>query len=46
MNAKQKRWIKSVVATAKTTDTKLPFQRGQRAAVSRRLRTAATRRAA
>ncbi|WP_169052675.1 hypothetical protein [Pseudooceanicola onchidii] len=46
MNAKQKRWIKSVVQTARTTEVKLPYQRGQRADVAARLRAAAKRRAA
>ncbi|MGB2203613.1 MAG: hypothetical protein ACPH5G_19950, partial [Pseudooceanicola atlanticus] len=46
MKAKQKRWIQSVVATAKTTDTKLPYQRGNRAAVAARLKQAAERKAA
>lgn len=38
MKTKQKRWIETLVATAKATDTKLPYQRGNRAAVARRLR--------
>ena len=38
MKAKQKRWIKSVVATARDTNVKLPYQRGNRAAVAERLR--------
>jgi hypothetical protein len=46
MTAKQKRGIKSVVETARTTETKLPYQRGQRMAVAERLRAAAKRRAA
>ena len=46
MKTKQKRWIQSVVATAKSTDTKLPYQRGNRAAVARRLRAEAKREAA
>jgi hypothetical protein len=46
MQAKQKRWIKSVVETARTTEAKLPFTRGQRAKVAKRLRAAAERRAA
>ena len=46
MNTKQKNWIKSVVATARTTETKLPYQRAQRAASAARLRAAALRRAA
>ncbi|EAQ05047.1 hypothetical protein OB2597_07175 [Pseudooceanicola batsensis HTCC2597] len=43
MKAKQKRWIQSVVATAKTTEVKLPSQRGNRDAVARRIRAAARR---
>ena len=46
MNAKQKRWIKSVVETAKATDVKLPYQRGQRATVAARLRDTAKSHAA
>lgn len=46
MKAKQQRWIKSLVETAKTTDTKLPYARGNRAAVAARLRADAPRRAA
>lgn len=46
MNTKQKRWIKTVVATARTTEVKLPYQRGNRAAVADRLRAAAKRHAA
>lgn len=43
MKAKQKRWIQSVVATAKTTTAQLPYQRGNRDTVARRLRAAARR---
>ena len=43
MKAKQKRWIQSVIATAKTTKTQLPYQRGNRATVASRLRAAARR---
>lgn len=46
MKAKQKRWIKSVVETARTTDAKLPYQRGQRSAVANRLRMTGKRNAA
>lgn len=46
MTKKQKNWIKSVVATAQATDVKLPYQRGQRAAVAERLRAKDKRRAA
>lgn len=46
MKAKQKRWIKSVVQTARTTDVPLPYQRGQRLRVADRLRAAAKRQAA
>lgn len=46
MTAKQKRWIKSVVETAKSTDVKLPYQRGERSAVATRLRASAKRHAA
>ena len=46
MKAKQKRWIKSLVETARTTEAKLPYQRGQRAAVAERLRNDKSRRAA
>jgi hypothetical protein len=46
MNAKKQRWIKSLVETAKTTETKLPFERGNRAAVAARLRAKDARRAA
>ncbi|WP_276719126.1 hypothetical protein [Pseudooceanicola nitratireducens] len=46
MKTKQQRWIQSVVETAKSTDTKLPFQRGNRAAVARRLRDTVKRQAA
>ncbi|WP_407495254.1 hypothetical protein [Pseudooceanicola sp. MF1-13] len=46
MKTKQKRWIQTVVATAKATDVKLPYQRGNRAAVARRLRTETKRQAA
>ncbi|WP_375174896.1 hypothetical protein [Pseudooceanicola sp.] len=46
MTAKQKRWIKSLVDTARKTETKLPYQRGQRTEVAARLRAAAKRQAA
>jgi hypothetical protein len=46
MKAKQKRWIKNLVETARTTEVKLPYQRGQRAAVADRLRTNKSRHAA
>lgn len=46
MKTKQKRWIQSVIETAKSTDTKLPYQRGNRDAVARRLRAATKRQAA
>lgn len=31
--SKQKRWIKTVIETAKTTDKAMPWQRGERRAV-------------
>lgn len=46
MKIKQKRWIQSVLDTAKSADTQLPYQRGNRKAVARRMRAVAKSHAA
>lgn len=46
MQKTQKRWMKSVIATAKATETRLPFQRGYRRPEPRDTRVETLRRSA